>query len=66
MCTVCTDVCIASAIAKDIGGFKFGGSVWDRHMYNHNYVSMGFFRGTAGDCQTAKFNSPPNILSIWQ
>ena len=53
---------------QNIGGFEFGGSVRDRHMY----ICKGMYKILADfslavmkvDRQTAKFNSPPNFLPI--
>ena len=51
---------------KNIGGFKFGGSVRDCHTYICKYeVLAGFnFGGRKLDCQTAKFNFLPNFPAI--
>ena len=54
------------AIAKNIGGFKFGGSVRDRHMYICKYEILAHFNLAVAkvDRQTAKFNSPPKFPAI--
>ena len=53
---------------KNIGGFKFGGSVRDRHTHTCKYEILGqveFNLAVAKvDRQIAKFSSPPNFLAI--
>ena len=51
---------------KNIGGFKFGGLVRDRYTYICEYeISADINLAVAqADRQTAKFNSPPNFLTI--
>ena len=52
---------------KYIGGFKFGSSVRDRHMYICKYEILAYFNLVVAkvDRQTTKFNSPPNFPAIW-
>ena len=51
---------------KNIGRFKFGGSVRDRHTYICKYETLVDFNLVVAktDCQTIKFNSPPNFPAI--
>ena len=54
------------AITKNIGRFKFGSLVRDRHTYICKYEILVDFNLVVAklDHQTAKFNSPPNFPSI--
>ena len=51
---------------KNIGRFKFGGSVRDHHTYIYKYEILADFNlaGCKLDHQTAKFNSLPNFPAI--
>ena len=52
---------------KNIGGFRFGGLVRDCHVYSigKDEILLADFNLVVAqaDCQTTKFNSPPNFLA---